>query len=481
MRQRLGFFTTVLLLTAAAAGAAHAQWSSDPAANLALADRPYEQSVPKIAATPDGGAFVGWYDQASGNYDLYLQRLDPSGVELWGHNGIPVSEHPQDTWIMEWHLIADSAGAAVLVFSDIRDEQTYNVVNAYRVGPDGSMLWGPDGIALSDAGPNEMCAGMRVTQASDGDFVVVWTEWGMGRGGQLKMQRVSPEGVLRFAAGGINLAKAKGSAPAFPDLVPADDGSVIVAWLTNNLIDSQSKFLVAQRFDAAGSAVWPGPVTVFDACSLPVAYMPEIRPDGRGGALLAWHYTPWLVYNAAVQHLSADGAELFPHNGVTVATDESLYHYYPAMAYDAATGEIAVFFRQYDSTYGLYGLYVQRFSPQGERLLGDGGKVLVPMGATEVSSPVAMPAGGDSDVFWMERLTWSDVRIQGSRVDAAGTMLWGGQPVAVSSQPSAKGDLQLAPGAAGAAVLVWDDSRNAAVTGQDIYGQKVRADGALGN
>ena len=118
---------------------------------------------------------------------------------------------------------------------------------------------------------------------------------------------------------------------------------------------------------------------------------------------------------------------------------------------------------------------------QGERLLGDGGRVLIPLSSTEVSSPSAMPAGADSMVFWMERIVWGDVRMFGARVDAAGDMLWGGQPVVVSSSPSEKSDLQLAPGASGAALLVWDDNRNAAVTGKDIYGQKVRADGALGN
>ncbi len=481
MKHRLGFLVPVLMVALAATTVAHAQWSPDPAANLALADRPYEQSVPKMAATSDGGAYVGWYDVSSGNYDLYLQRLDPSGVELWGHNGIPVSEHPQDTWVMDWHLIADSAGAAVLVLADIRDGKGYNVVSAYRVGPDGAMLWGPDGIRLSDSKPSEMCCGMRVAQASDGDLVFVWTHWGTGRNGSLKMQRVSPDGVVRFADGGLTIVKTKGSTPAFPDLVPAENGSVIVAWLTDNLIDSKSKFLVAQKFGADGAAVWPAPVSVFDAYSLPVAYMPEIRADGRGGALLAWHYTPWMVFNSAVQHLGADGAERFPHNGVTVATGEDRYHYYPAMAYDPATGEIAVFFREYDSTYGLYGLNVQRFSPQGERLLGDGGRVLIPLSSTEVSSPSAMPAGADSMVFWMERIVWGDVRMFGARVDAAGDMLWGGQPVVVSSFPSEKGDLQLEPGASGAALLVWDDNRNAAVTGKDIYGQKVRADGALGN
>ncbi|MCB1163598.1 hypothetical protein KDL67_13015, partial [bacterium] len=71
--------------------AAHAQWSDDPLVNLAIADRPSEQVVPKIAATADGGCYVAWFDLASGNYDVYLQHLDAAGNALWAHNGILVS------------------------------------------------------------------------------------------------------------------------------------------------------------------------------------------------------------------------------------------------------------------------------------------------------------------------------------------------------------------------------------------------------
>ena len=473
----------VLPLALAAATAAHAQWSSDPSVNLALADRPDEQAVPKIAATPDGGAYVGWYDRASGNYDLYLQRLDSLGFEQWGHNGMLVSGHPQDTWVMDWHLIADSEGAAVLVFCDIRDGVNLSL-HAYRIGSDGTMLWGPDGITLSPSRLSEMPNGARVVQASDGDFVFIWSMWSvtMGHGGSLQMQRVSPDGTVRFEEGGLAIVKSKG-VPAFPDLVAAGDGSVIVAWLSDNLLESKSKYLFARKFGPDGAAIWPHAVNVFDECSLPVAYKPEIQPDGHGGALLAWHYTPWLVYNSSVQHLGADGTELFPHNGVTVSTNPDLYHFYPALSHDPLTGELYVFFREYDSVWGLYGISGQRFSPQGERLWGDGGKALVSLSPVEVSYPLAVPAEGGAMVFWLNQPAgaWGAAQLLGVRVDGSGEMLWGGQPVEVSSCPSAKYDTQLARNASGTAMLVWNDRRDFEITGQDIYGQNVHSDGTLGN
>ena len=384
MKAQLRLFAPILLMALVAATAAQAQWPADPTENLALADRPDEQSVPHVVATSDGGGYVGWYDHASGQYDFYLQRLDPLGFEVWGHNGMLVSDHPQSTGVSDWHMIADSGDNAVLTFTDTRFK-AYPTAHAYRIAPDGTMLWGPDGIRLSMTKPKEFCFAMRIAEASDGDFVFVWTQWTVGRAGSLMMQRVSPDGVARFEEGGITIVRESGKAPAFPDIVAAEDGSVIVSWLADNLLDTDVKFLLAQKFGADGGALWDLPVSVFDAYSLPVAYKPDILADGAGGAFLCWNYTPWMVYNAAIQHLDADGNELFPHNGVTVATDPDIYHYYPTLTHDVLSGEILVFFREYDSINGLNGIYGQRFSPDGERLWGDGGKVFVPLAAVDLS------------------------------------------------------------------------------------------------
>ena len=80
------FFLTVL------APAVHAEWSDDPASNLVISDRAGEQVQAKIVPTPDGGAYISWFDNADGGYDVYLQRLDVAGNELWAHNGVLVAD-----------------------------------------------------------------------------------------------------------------------------------------------------------------------------------------------------------------------------------------------------------------------------------------------------------------------------------------------------------------------------------------------------
>ncbi len=68
------------------------QWSADPNVNLAIGDRPGAQVQPKIVATSDGGCYISWFDNSTGGYDVYLQRLDAEGNELWLHNGILLAD-----------------------------------------------------------------------------------------------------------------------------------------------------------------------------------------------------------------------------------------------------------------------------------------------------------------------------------------------------------------------------------------------------
>ena len=86
---------SVLVALLGGGPAAIGAWSPDPAVNLAIADRTGEQTQPKVRATADGGCYISWFDNSTGGYDVYLQRIDAAGNEQWAHNGILLAEHAQ--------------------------------------------------------------------------------------------------------------------------------------------------------------------------------------------------------------------------------------------------------------------------------------------------------------------------------------------------------------------------------------------------
>ncbi len=278
-----GISILIASLVFLAGSPARAVWSNDPAVNLGIADGPGEQVVPKVAGGPDGSCYVGWYDNASGNYDIRLQRLSPAGIEQWPHNGMVVSSHMQDTWVTDWDLICDSQGNCVLTFSDIRSGNLD--VQAYRIAADGRMLWGPDGINLSQNPAFEPTP--AVCEASDGDFVFAWGKDPDTPGGTIQMQRVAPDGSLHFPIGGLAVVAVGTEEPGFPDLEPSLAGDVLLMWVRDTATYMSPRHIRIQRFTPAGSPVWAAFTAIFDASSVPMGYAPEIR-SGRGRRSGVW-------------------------------------------------------------------------------------------------------------------------------------------------------------------------------------------------
>src|SRR5215210_4544491 len=91
----------------ATSAAATTQWSSDPFNNLTIADRTSEQVQSKVRPTPDGGAYISWFDNAAGGYDVYLQRVTATGDEVWAHNGVLIADRSVSSTV-DYDLTVDS-------------------------------------------------------------------------------------------------------------------------------------------------------------------------------------------------------------------------------------------------------------------------------------------------------------------------------------------------------------------------------------
>src|SRR5579864_2707170 len=137
---RLGL---VLTLTTAA----WAQWSSDPAKNLPLANNKNgnDQVQPKVLPLSNNGWYVSWFDSDPNGpppvgYDVYLQRLSPGGVEQFRHDGILVADLGNSS-TEDYGLDVDTKGNALLAFLDTR-EGAIQQVTAAKLSPSGKALWG---------------------------------------------------------------------------------------------------------------------------------------------------------------------------------------------------------------------------------------------------------------------------------------------------------------------------------------------------
>ncbi len=458
----------VALLSAAA----NAQWPTAAAPNLPIGDFANEQVLNKVAATSDGGCYVGWFDNRNGGYAVHLQRFDAAGVEQWAHGGILVSNNPQSTSLVDWDLICDRFDHCVLAFTDTRAGGDLDVY-AYRVTPTGTMAWGANGVALSnnaDYEPNP-----RICEAGDGDFVFVWPNTALRT---IQMQRLDLAGAPRFPGDGIGIPGDTGQTPAWARVVAASplDGSVVVGWVRATSF-SAAKHLHTQKFDALGQAMWNGGVRlpVFDQASLPIAFDPRLLPDGQGGAIYAWHFAVGSAFSARVQRVDAGGVERFPHNGVDVSTNANS-KFDPAIVWQPATQDILVAWNERNTGQTTWGIGAQKVDALGARAWGATGVTLLPIDTVTKFAPVAARAAdGMTVAVLVENLGLQQKSVQVFGVDASGAPRHA--PAVASNVASDKLRLGLATTASGTALLAWTDQRTGAA---DVYGAAVDVAGNVG-
>lgn len=437
------------------------QWSDDPDVNLALADGSGEQTQAKVAPTADGGAYVSWFDNGSGGYDVRLQRIDAGGNEQWPHNGMLIADRGFSS-TQDYGLGVDSAGHAMLTFRD--DRFTDVQITATRVDASGVQVWGATGTQLTHT--SDFVAAPRITGTSDGGIVVAWRE-----GDDTHLQKLDSSGAALWG-GGVTIADTGGDTFSVSDLHASDAGSVIVSLVKGFFAPT----LHAQKLSSTGTALWgAGPLAIFDGGFLQLGNFPAFVPDGSGGAVFGWYGTGPLQCYA--QHVLANGTEAFPHDGVAASTDLAHVRVSPSVSYRSSSDETFLFWPEQNSLQSQWGLYGQKFDGAGARQWTDSGKVLIPLDSTERTQVRTLQFDEGALVSFVETLSIGNQRVIITRVDADGDFVWGTPMPFVSSVSSSKSRLFAALSAGDVALLAWIDGRN---DSGDVYAQNVNGDGTLG-
>jgi hypothetical protein len=458
-----------------------AQWSSNPLQNLAVSDTVNEQVTPKIVATSDGGCYISWFDSRNGNYCVYLQRLNSLGEPQFPHNGLLISDHPQETWITDYDLTVDPADNAIIVFNDIRNSGSSGWdIFAYKISPQGIFEWGPNGVGLSDISTAEFEVAPKVTTTADSSVTVAWFK--SETFDQIAIQRLSPAGERLWGDFGITLTPTANYRLSSPDLIAAGVDSIILLYKNSTGPGwSPTTYLYTQKFSPQGNPLWnPTGVLIYNMGDISAWTDPQIYPDGAGGAFYTWYDAPSLSeFNVWVQHVSAHGELIFPVNGIKASTNASRLHMYPTLTFLPTSNELFVFWIEENYNQDQYGIYGQKFSPLGDRLWTDSGKQFWPLGGNTITFLRSTAADTSIYLSYFESSVpnASDAAVKVARIDRDGNYIWN-QVIASSATLGNKDDLLMITNTDQQAFMVWDDKRYD--TG-DIYAQNINLNGSLGN
>jgi hypothetical protein len=463
-----------LLLLLMAAAALRAQWPADPALNLVICDRPGEQTLPKIATTSDGGCWISWQDNSSGNYDTWLQRLDGDGLPQFAPQGLLVSAHPQASWITDYDLVCDLDDCAIVAINDIRDGDDRDIF-VYRISPAGEFLWGEDGLQLSANEGFE--PDPRLCVLESGHIAVAWQEETV-----IHLRRLTPEGEEAWEPATISFSAE--FALSIPRLAAGPDDSVYLQWLEAQGSQFWSpKHLRLQRIDSGGGPLWEPPLTLQAAGGFGPQMRPSLLPDGSGGVFSYWYDSRDNTLHAFAQRSTAAGEALWAADGLRFSTSAGELQMEPVAVlarHDFGFPWLECYYRITNADQSQAGLAGQRISDEGQRLWGDGGRLIEPLSAVERNSLRAVRAGDRTLLAWLDYSAGDFVNsfVLGAALDENGEDLW--EPARRTLAAVASGKVHLAAGAAGEGRLVacWRDGRSEAAG--DLLLQNLNADGSLG-
>ena len=452
------------------------------------------QTQQVVLSDGEGMTFVAWLDRRRDTEDditgdLYVQKIGSDGESLWENNGLLVcdSESIDETGHLsfEWpcRMVSDGTGGVIVLWTDYRTEN-YSTAYAQRITSSGYIEWTDNGVEIW---PLDLTS-LRDIQSSDvvsdgsGGALIVGRQ---GGDKQLYLQRIDTRGRLKLSdalAFAYSVSYDEGMFDVISDLA----GGVYVTYET----EFQDIFLT--RLDSKGDYVWgPGSYSVIVCNADYRQCRPSLIADGSGGVIVGW--LDYRLYdpedpNSEVavfaQRIDSQGTSIWNTNGIQVSPSyrpaDSIKDKEPFMASCANGASLYAWSEGNHLGTTTTKICVQRVDGDGNVAAGswsdypDG----LPVAQEPLSKPYRPTLASDGNqgalVAWEDgRGTVPAVYIQHIKYLPDRLELQGAEN---GDQVYVQDEAQHWPLlAASDGTIVWQDNRNAASTGQDLYAQKCLA------
>ncbi len=436
-------------------------FSSENPVNTPISIATNSQNVPAMISDGSGGAIIVWTDLRNGNWDIFAQRVNSSGMALWAADGVAISTAAGTQQFPS--LVSDGAGGAIIAWEDIRSGDTD--IYAQRVSGSGVVQWTTNGVPVCVAAQTQQFP--AIISDGMGGVIIVWTDFRNGVANKVYAQRLNNAGVALWATDGVAISTAPVE-QLYPYPIEDGSGGAIIEWVNN--IFSGNGGIFAQRIDSHGAAQWTADgITIYSAAGR--RYNSTMIPDGAGGIIMAWQdYRAGATSRIYAQRVNSAGVLQWNVNGVPLNSTTSNQE----MARITMDGSGGAIITWEDDRSGNFDIYIQRISGSGLLLWNPEGIDITTAVANHqvVPSLISDRAGGAI-------IAWTDDRngnydIYAQHVNSRGESLWTPLGVAISVTSGSQDFQSIVSDGAGNAIIVWRDARNGVY---DIYAQGISASG----
>lgn len=461
---------TTLLSALLVAPLLHAQWTNDPLVNTPVRDAVDAAATPLSSEAPNGGTYITWFESdAQTNYVLKMQLLDANGYRVWDEAGIIVSEEPQNSALFRYDLTTDHAGNAIVAFQDERGG-ALNVV-VYKVTVNGTMAWaGP--IEMYDMLADQTMSPSIGVLAND-DLVIAYNG-SAGAERWVGYRYITADGATpltdahRIGGSGVKCTR--------PRVIGNADGGFLIQYVNEvGNFPGVTCTMFVQRFNLAFEPQWANPAQL-STKTISFFFFPEPMSDGFNGLYLG--FTTGNPDNAALndvymQRMNADGST-WSATGTRAMTGTNGHRFYGHLAFvDEAVG-LMLSVRTTNGAQSESGIWFQRFSVGGLRMLGDGGTEAVTQ-STALHQPLGLAATVDGAILVFKSGGYDEEHVHALRVGLMGSGSWVNGPTDLSTVDSNKANAWSSSLRGQHVVTTWLDDR----TNNGVFAQRVRDDGTL--
>lgn len=433
---------------------AQAQWAENGVAVCAASG---SQGTARPLPCGSGATLIAWIDNRSGsNYDIYAQKIDASGMNVWTINGVAVSSDAiGDEWYPE--LASDGGDGAIIVWTSVRGANSE--IYAQKIESDGGVAWTAAGVPVCTAANTQEIP--HIVSDGSGGAIIIWEDQ---RNGNVDVyaQRINASGTALWTANGVAICTADGPQQKL-EIVPDGSGGAVIAWK-----DSRSGEgiygIYAQRIQANGSVMWTANGAA--VCTGTPANVPQIISDGSGGAIIAWQDSRSGYLDIYAQRIAAVGTILWAANGVPIC---------------AASGNQGEVFLVSDGAGGAIvswndwrsgsdsDVYAQRVNADGAVLWSSDGVPVCTNTEMQFSPRICADGAGGAVIAWED---WRGGNYA-QKIDANGTSVWTTDGVACCAD-CGSGDLLVVSDGSGGAVITWSEIGS---IDWDVFAQRIDAAG----
>lgn len=208
------------------------------------------------AISQDNGFLIAWVDPRTSlttEFDIYCQKLSPTGTPLWTINGIPVCK---ERFTQQYpDIYPDAYGGAFITWNDKRDSIQYDLF-AQRIRPNGSIAGPNNGISICSA-PTDQYRPIMTRDMKTG-VIITWYDFRNGPVSPFNIdiyaQRLDSACNIKWASNGIIVCDAQYS-QINQSIISDGNYGAIIAW-DDRRAGTSIYDIYAQRIDSSGNLLW---------------------------------------------------------------------------------------------------------------------------------------------------------------------------------------------------------------------------------